>query len=107
MQERSVFKVIDNNTIDLFLKIRAGAKKNAIIGSCEEFGKHYLCINIDQQAIDGKANKKLVTFLAKTLKIRKTDITLKKGEKSSYKIVRLNCAKDLSILILSIQQNLQ
>ena len=38
---------------------------------------------------DGAANKELIKFLAQHFKVSKTNIRIKKGEKSRYKVVEI------------------
>ena len=42
------------------------------------------------KAIDGKANKSIIEFLAKELNLKKKDIEIIRGEKSSKKIISIN-----------------
>lgn len=64
------------------IKISPNAKKNEIVRE-EEYTK----IKITAQPIDGKANKALVEFLSKNLKIPKTSIKILKGETSKEKTI--------------------
>ena len=48
-----------------------------------------LTVRIAAAPEDGKANKELISFLAKTLKLPKKDISLASGEKSRIKNLRL------------------
>ena len=62
------------------IKISPNAKKNEIINEGE-----IIKIKITAQPIDGKANKALVEFLSKHLKIPKTSIEIVKGQTSKEK----------------------
>lgn len=64
----------------LNLKISPNASKNAILK--DETG---IKIKLTAQPIEGKANKALVEFLSKQLKIPKTSIEILKGESSKDK----------------------
>lgn len=70
------------NGILVNIKISPNAKKNEIIKTDTE-----IKIKITAQPIDGKANKALVEFLSKTIKIPKSSIEIVKGETSKEKIV--------------------
>lgn len=70
------------------LKISPNSKKNEIIKTETE-----LKIKITAQPVDGKANKCLIEFLSKQLKIPKTSIKILKGETSKEKTV-LFCTKN-------------
>lgn len=71
--------------VNLEVKVTAGAKSN---GFKKENGLYY--IRIMAKAIDGKANKSIIEFLAKELNIKKKDIEIIRGEKSSKKIISIN-----------------
>jgi uncharacterized protein (TIGR00251 family) len=64
----------------LNLKISPNASKNAVLK--DETG---VKIKLTAQPIEGKANKALVEFLSKQLKIPKTSIEILKGETSKDK----------------------
>lgn len=62
------------------LKISPNASKNTILK--DETG---IKVKLTAQPIEGKANKALVEFLSKKLKIPKTSIEILKGETSKEK----------------------
>jgi uncharacterized protein (TIGR00251 family) len=64
------------------LKIVPNAKVEKIITE----GDHYK-VYIPAPAVDGKANACLVKFLADHFKVRKSAITLVRGETSRHKVV--------------------
>lgn len=66
--------------IVITLKISPNASKNEIIKSEE-----CLKVKITAQPIDGKANKALIEYLSKQLKIPKSSIEILKGETSKEK----------------------
>lgn len=68
--------------IVITLKISPNASKNEIIKSEEG-----LKVKITAQPIDGKANKALMEYLSKQLKIPKSSIEILKGETSKEKTV--------------------
>lgn len=76
-----MFKETDDGILISF-KISPNASKNEIIKT--EDG---IKIKITAQPIDGKANKALVEFLSKHLKIPKTSIEIVKGHTSKEKIL--------------------
>ena len=66
------------------IKVIPGAKKNAI--KQEERGwKVHLCA----PAVDGKANKALIDFLAEHFRVRKSQIEIIKGLKSRHKMISI------------------
>lgn len=66
--------------IVITLKISPNTSKNEIIKSEEG-----LKVKITAQPIDGKANKALIEYLSKQLKIPKSSIEILKGETSKEK----------------------
>ncbi len=64
------------------LKIVPNSKKNEIIVDNET-----IKVKVTAQPIDNKANKALVEYLSKFLKIPKTHIEIVKGETSKDKVV--------------------
>lgn len=66
--------------IVITLKISPNASKNEIIKSEEG-----LKVKITAHPIDGKANKALIEYLSKQLKIPKSSIEILKGETSKEK----------------------
>ena len=71
--------------INIEAKVTAGAKSNSFK---KENGIYY--IRITAKAIDGKANKSIIEFLAKELNLKKKDIEIIRGEKSSKKIISIS-----------------
>lgn len=69
----------------LHLKVKAGAASNCFAGQIEIDGITYYKLHITTSPEDGKANKYIIKFLAKTLKIAQQDITIISGSKSSFK----------------------
>lgn len=71
--------------INLEIKITAGAKSNSFKKENENY-----YIRIMAKAIDGKANKSIIEFLSKEFNLKKKDIEIIRGEKSSKKIISIN-----------------
>lgn len=74
----------------LKVSIQPGSKKNEIIG----FHDEYLKIKIKAAPIEGKANEELISFLAKFLKLHKTDIKIIHGENSKKKLLEISLEKE-------------
>lgn len=64
-------------------RIQPGASKTAFTGIHD----NALKISLAASPVDGKANKALCLFLAKQLKIAKSAVKIKSGEKSRNKTV--------------------
>lgn len=75
-----------------FLLIRAqpGAKKTEPAGIRE--GR--LCIRLHAPAVENKANKELVAFVAKTLGLRPAKVTLTSGDTGRHKRLRIDAENE-------------
>lgn len=71
--------------MNLEVKVTAGAKSNSF-----KFENGVYSIRIMAKAIDGKANKAIIDFLADELNLKKRDVEILKGDKSSKKIIAIN-----------------
>ena len=69
------------------IKIIPNSSKNDIIIEDE-----FLKVKVTAQPVENKANKALVEFLSKQLKIPKTCIEIVKGETSKEKVILLKTA---------------
>ncbi len=92
------FKV-DNSYIDLFIYAKPNAKKSALIAVSEEA----LHVAIQAKPQDGAANKELIEFIAKLLKIPKSHCELIKGKGSRHKQIRVPISNRLIELFHSNQ----
>lgn len=79
MIEKKTFEDTDKGLI-LRLKIVPNSSKNGFIWENEG-----LKVKITAQPIENKANKALVEFISKTLKVAKTNIQIIKGELNKEK----------------------
>ena len=77
-------QLAENNKLKLKLKVIAGSRTNAL-----EYCDDFLKVKIMQKPIEGKANKAIIDFLSKELKISKSKIVILNGLKSSIKTVEL------------------
>ena len=71
--------------MNIEVKVTAGAKSNSF-----KFENGAYSIRIMAKAIDGKANKAIIDFLADELNLKKRDVEILKGDKSSKKIIAIN-----------------
>ncbi len=79
------FIQLSDKGIFLSVKVKPRASKSAIKGIYGEFLK----IDINAPPVDGAANKELIKFLSKRLKISKKDIEIKSGKSSKEKLILL------------------
>ena len=71
--------------IKITVRVQPGARKNELLG----FQEDVLRIKIAAPPVDGKANRELIVFLSEVLEIRKSDITIEKGETAKRKLVEI------------------
>lgn len=86
---------VTKDGVVLQLKISPNSSKNTILK--DETG---IKIKLTAQPIEGKANKALVEFLSKQLKIPKTSIEILRGETSKDKTLLLKNVDDDKILLI-------
>jgi len=78
----------------VLIKVKPNAKNTKIQGVVDVNTlyptKKALLVAVAAQAEDNKANKELISFLSKELKIKKDKISLEHGEKNRLKVIALN-----------------
>lgn len=72
---------VKNQDVIIDIHAQPGAKRSAVVG---EHGER-LKIAIASPPVDGKANSALITFLAKTLGVSKSSVSILSGETSRQK----------------------
>lgn len=84
----------------LSLKVTPGAKKNEVLGWEEDYPQvgRVLKVKIAAPPVEGKANKEIVLFLAKLLKVTKSSIEVVHGTSGRIKLVEIPDGTDLSPL---------
>lgn len=84
----------------LALKVTPGAKKNEILGWEDDYPQvgRVLKVKIAAPPVEGKANKEIVLFLAKTLGVTKSAIEVVHGTSGRIKLVEIPDSCDLSRL---------
>jgi uncharacterized protein (TIGR00251 family) len=76
--------------VRLALRLTPRASRNGVDGITEDAeGRPVLRLRLVAPPVEGAANKALIAFLAKTLSLRKADITIRSGETSRVKILHL------------------
>lgn len=77
---------VGENCWHILVHVQPGAKKSAVAGEVE--GR--LRLRIAAQAVDNKANKALIAFVAKLLHVRPNRIRLERGETSRKKTLTVS-----------------
>jgi uncharacterized protein (TIGR00251 family) len=76
--------------VRLALRLTPRASRNGVDGIVEDTeGRPLLKLRLVAPPVEGAANEALIAFLAKTLSLRKADITIRSGETSRVKILHL------------------
>ncbi len=80
------FRVATDGRITLTLHIQPGAKKTEVAGQHGEALK----IRLAAPPVDGKANEALLRFVAETLGLPKSAVSLKSGQTSRRKVLEIS-----------------
>lgn len=82
------------------LKVTPGARRNEILGWEEDYPQigRVLRVKIAAPPVEGKANKEIVTFMAKTLGIPKSAVELLHGSTGRIKLIQVPDEADLALL---------
>ena len=82
------------------LKVTPGARKNEILGWEEDYPQigRVLRVKIAAPPVEGKANKEIVAFMAKSLGIPKSAVELLHGSTGHIKLIRVPDEAELSLL---------
>lgn len=82
------------------LKVTPGARKNEILGWEEDYPQigRVLRVKIAAPPVEGKANKEITTFIAKTLGLPKSAVELLHGSTGRIKLIQVPDEADLSPL---------
>lgn len=78
----------DNGKLILSLYIQPGAKNTRFAGLHGDALK----ISLAAPPIEGKANKALIKFLANCFQVSANQVSIKRGERSRYKLVEIEQA---------------
>ena len=82
--------IVAEDGVRLALRLTPRAARNGVDGVIADAeGRPLLKLRLVAPPVDGAANEALIAFLAKTLSLRKADITIRSGETSRIKILHL------------------
>jgi uncharacterized protein (TIGR00251 family) len=73
------------NGVQLLVRAQPGAKRTEIVGVLDG----QVRVRLAAPAVDGKANVELIRFLARTLRIRRADVSIRRGATSRIKVVEI------------------
>jgi hypothetical protein len=72
------------------LRVHPGARKNAVLGKRENAWK----IALQAPAVDGRANRACIAYLAILLGVKRSAVSILKGEKIRDKIIEIKGLND-------------
>ena len=87
------YRLAGDGAISLTLHIQPGAKKTEFAGLHGDALK----IRLAAPPVDGKANEALIRFIADTLSLAKSAVSLKSGQTSRRKVVEVQGASVASV----------
>ncbi|HPG31103.1 MAG TPA: DUF167 domain-containing protein [bacterium] len=86
MKPHKIFPENKSNQTTVKIKVQANANKNLIIGFIDS---EILKIKIKSPAVDNKANKELIDFLAEKTGLKKNSVEIMSGAANPIKIVKI------------------
>lgn len=86
---------IQNQHVGINILVKPNARKTVFLGIC----KHGLLISLHAKPHQGTANKELISYLAELFHLPKTQIILKSGEKSRYKLIVVPLTENVKKII--------
>lgn len=102
LSEFQPYKIIDQELF-LYVKVTPSAASNRFGKLITEQGQTWLKLYITAAPEGGKANKAIIDFLAKELRLTKSQICIVRGELHSHKILSISSpSRELLLDISSI-----
>ncbi|MES2212475.1 MAG: DUF167 domain-containing protein [Pseudomonadota bacterium] len=87
---------IHEQQVTLYILVKPNAAQSAFLGVVGD----ELHVRLKAKPIDGEANSALIALLAKSFKIPKKDIVLKRGDESRHKVLQLPLTPLLNTFLL-------
>ncbi|WP_165474753.1 DUF167 domain-containing protein [Legionella nagasakiensis] len=89
--------------VTLQVKVKPGSKENQL--AIESSG-HQLLLSLQAPACEGKANKMLIKYLAKYLRVQQKDILIQLGKESRNKVIRIYTAGNQERIVEWLMANI-
>ena len=88
---------MSDSIVRIAVKVQPGARRNGITG----YSDSVLRVKIAAPPMEGKANKELIAYFSDILDVRKSAITIEKGQTSRNKLISIEGVDEarLSIVI--------
>jgi len=71
------------------MRITVKIKTNAKCESVEETGERTYLVRVRSQPIDGKANKELIDVVSRHFNVRKSDVSILRGQTNKIKVLEI------------------
>lgn len=96
----------ENDHFLLYVRVTPNSASNKIVGKLiDEKNQEWVKITISAVPQDNEANFELIKFLAKILKISKSEITIIRGETSRLKVLKIyNITANYSAIVTQTGQ---
>jgi uncharacterized protein (TIGR00251 family) len=86
----------EHNDLLLYIYLQPNAAEDKVVGLFQNAIK----IQITAPAVENKANKHLIAWLAKVCKVPKQNVTIKSGLQNRYKLIRIESPKQIPIWLI-------
>jgi uncharacterized protein (TIGR00251 family) len=107
LEKTSADFVQNVDSIFLYIKLNPNAKNNSILSVITKNSQDYLKIQVNAKPINNQANNMLIKFLAEILNMPKSNLIIKSGLLSGYKVIRIEKnAKNTFEVVKNIIQTL-
>lgn len=102
-----MFYILSDNHYILRVRLTPNSSSCKILGTTKDVNDDtFLKISVISVPEKGKANKELVSFLSKKLKIAKSEIEIISGELDKWKKIKLNTDKISEQDLLNLAENI-
>jgi uncharacterized protein len=76
-------------SLKIKVKVKPNSKNQLIEEKEDELGEHYLLVSVKSPPQEGKANAEVIELLAKHFGVKKSQIKIKLGSSSKFKLVEV------------------
>ena len=76
---------MSDDIVRIAVRVQPGARKNSITG----YSDGVLRVKVAAPPVEGKANKELIAYLSDILDVKKSAITIEKGQTSRNKLISI------------------
>ena len=99
------FNRTDNGYI-VRVRLTPNSSSCKVLGTTQDVNEDvFLKISVVSVPEKGKANKELINYLAKKLKIAKSDFEILSGELDRWKKIKINSVQNIDSILLNLMEN--